>query len=117
MMAAVTALFSQAPLIGESPFVADGDAQALLFLGSSTPLAGQPGWLQQGWQTEGRAEQLLAEVAGIHFQAAWGWLGGRGRMLSACSEPIMNGRSQTRPQGGQGCPAVLGPGPRALCGV
>lgn len=99
-----------------------GDAQALLFLGSSIPLAGnQAGCSRGGRQKAGAAqhwaEQLLAEVVGIHFQEAWGWLGGRGRMLSACSESIMNGRSQTRPQGGQGCPTVLEPGPRTLCGV
>lgn len=60
----MTALFSQAPLICESAFVLVGDAQALLFLGSSIPLAGQAGCSRGGRQKAGvaepRAEQPVA---------------------------------------------------------
>lgn len=42
-----------APLICESPFVACGDAQFLLFLGSSVHLAGQAPLSAAGWPTAG----------------------------------------------------------------
>lgn len=94
----MTALFSWAPLISESPFVAHGGCPALLFLGSGIPPARQAGPTAMGVADRGREQQdselgsrwlgqLEALLLGSMGLTGWSWKNDKCRLRASSEWP------------------------------